>query len=33
MYTTNNNGPKIEACGSPDVTGKGDDTLPSILAD
>ena len=33
MSDTNNNGPIIEPCGTPDVTGKGDDTLPSITTD
>ena len=33
MYNTNNNGPIIEPCGIPDVTSKGDDTLPCIIDD
>ena len=33
MYNTNNNGPIIEPCGTPDATGECDDALPFIFRD
>ena len=33
MYNTNNNGSIIQPCSTPDVTCKGDGTVPSIITD